>query len=65
MGKKDQKTQFRIIKDGPLEITGIFIITGSDGKPREVISPAYLCRCGNSHNKPFCDGSHKSKGSNT
>jgi CDGSH-type Zn-finger protein len=60
MRKKDQKTQFRVIKNGPLEITGSFTITGSDGKPVEVISPAYLCRCGNSRNKPFCDGSHKS-----
>ena len=51
-------TQFKVIKDGPLEVTGKFKIKGSDGKPIEVTGPIYLCRCGGSGNKPFCDETH-------
>jgi CDGSH-type Zn-finger protein len=46
--------------NGPLRITGNFVIKDAAGKEfglagRTVIS---LCRCGHSNNKPFCDGSH-------
>jgi len=46
--------------NGPLRITGNFVIKDATGKEfglagRTVIS---LCRCGHSNNKPFCDGSH-------
>jgi len=50
---------------GPLRIEGNDLkIVDQDGKVfglagRTVIS---LCRCGHSENKPFCDGSHKTKG---
>ncbi len=62
MEKKDQIALFRALKNGPLEVTGKFTITGSDGKIIETKSPAYLCRCGGSRNKPFCDDTHKTNG---
>ncbi len=50
--------------NGPLRVSGNFVIKDAQGKDfdlsgREVIS---LCRCGNSNDKPFCDGSHKRVG---
>ena len=50
--------------NGPLRVEGEFKIMDQDGNAfglagRTTIS---LCRCGHSENKPFCDGSHKSKG---
>ncbi len=43
---------------GPLWVRGGIPIFGADGEPYEVRNRATLCRCGNSKNKPFCDGSH-------
>jgi CDGSH-type Zn-finger protein len=28
------------------------------GTEKKIKSPCFLCRCGQSRNKPFCDGSH-------
>jgi CDGSH-type Zn-finger protein len=49
--------------DGPLILRGQFIITAPDGQPvpagRRTVA---LCRCGQSADKPFCDGSHARTG---
>lgn len=55
--------EFTIIKNGPVKVTGKFVLTGSDGKHLSVEGEEVsLCRCGGSKNKPFCDGSHHSNG---
>ena len=33
-----------------------------DGSVVEKEGKAFICRCGNSGNQPFCDGTHKSCG---
>ena len=33
-------------------------VIAADGKAYEVRNRMTLCRCGQSNNKPFCDGSH-------
>jgi len=48
--------------DGPLEVTGEVTIEAPDGTVIRETSKSYLCRCGFSQNKPFCDGSHKREG---
>jgi CDGSH-type Zn-finger protein len=48
-----------VTDNGPIRITGNFLL--SDSKKDIMESPAevWLCRCGRSQNKPYCDSSHK------
>ena len=48
--------------DGPLEVSGPVEIIAADGTVLRATSKAYLCRCGHSANKPFCDGAHTREG---
>ncbi|WP_395383964.1 CDGSH iron-sulfur domain-containing protein [Mesorhizobium sp. UC22_110] len=32
------------------------------GRTVDRVTKVFLCRCGHSKNKPFCDGSHKAAG---
>jgi CDGSH-type Zn-finger protein len=54
----------KALKDGPLEVSGGAKLVDFNGKEyaESAIEPLYLCRCGQSKNKPFCDGSHKDAG---
>jgi CDGSH-type Zn-finger protein len=45
-------------KDGPLMVEGNLEICCADGRVIEKTVKTWLCRCGHSANKPFCDGSH-------
>jgi CDGSH-type Zn-finger protein len=47
-----------VIRDGPLWVRGGIPVESADGTAYEVRNRMTLCRCGNSGNKPFCDGSH-------
>lgn len=51
-----------VIKDGPLHITGVTSIEKSDGTAIDGADEVWLCRCGHSKTKPFCDGTHKKIG---
>jgi CDGSH-type Zn-finger protein len=56
-------TQIQHIPNGPLKIDGDFQLLKADGSEIEHQGgQAFLCRCGHSANKPFCDGSHKKAG---
>jgi CDGSH-type Zn-finger protein len=45
--------------DGPLWVTGNIPIERSDGKPFETRNRVTLCSCGQSCQKPLCDGTHR------
>jgi len=51
------------LPNGPLEVKGDCQVLDAQG---DALPPkgdtVYLCRCGSSGNKPFCDGSHKRVG---
>lgn len=48
----------RLWRNGPLQFTGNLTIHGAKVEITEE-TRATLCRCGASHNKPFCDNSHR------
>ena len=47
---------------GPLWVKGGIPVQSVDGTTYEVRNRMALCRCGESENKPFCDGTHISIG---
>jgi CDGSH-type Zn-finger protein len=52
----------KTLTDGPLEVSGAVEILASDGTLIKATAKSYLCRCGFSEKKPFCDGAHKREG---
>lgn len=48
--------------NGCLRVEGNLEIVSGTGRTVERTTKAFLCRCGQSKNKPFCDGSHKLAG---
>jgi CDGSH-type Zn-finger protein len=49
--------------NGPYRIRGNFTLVDVDGKEWKIEGEQIaLCRCGQSSNKPFCDGTHRSCG---
>lgn len=55
----DPVNRIRVMRNGPLYVRGTIELVQADGTTvtREVRMA--LCRCGESHNKPFCDNSHR------
>lgn len=46
------------LRDGPLRVVGNLELVSGTGRTFNKTTEAFLCRCGASHNKPYCDGSH-------
>jgi CDGSH-type Zn-finger protein len=58
------QTKITVKNNGSIRIEGDFAIVDAEGREfglggRTAVS---LCRCGQSQDKPFCDGSHKRVG---
>lgn len=60
--RRDGPLSITATVDGPLHLVGnVEIVTGT-GKTIKRCTEGWLCRCGQSKNKPYCDGSHKAAG---
>ena len=58
------KPNVTFFKNGPLQIREPCKLFDGDTQ-QEIVPkkfPVYLCRCGGSQNKPFCDGAHNGMG---
>jgi CDGSH-type Zn-finger protein len=57
-------TKIIVKNNASIQVEGEFELCDQAGKKFDLTSKKtiWLCRCGSSNNKPFCDGSHKTSG---
>ena len=51
-----------VVPNGPLLVYGNLTLKFADGREENKSKVTAFCRCGQSNNKPFCDGSHVGAG---
>ncbi|MBI3785844.1 MAG: CDGSH iron-sulfur domain-containing protein [Deltaproteobacteria bacterium] len=57
------EVRIKVLKDGPYEVKGAFQLVDAKRASFNLNEdPIYLCRCGKSATKPFCDGTHNTCG---
>lgn len=59
---RDGPLDVQPLPNGPLRVVGNLEVVSGTGRTCNKMSEAYLCRCGHSKTKPYCDGSHKAAG---
>ncbi len=57
--KMKEYTKVEVVPLGPLMVYGSLSIKHENGSEEDKQPVTAFCRCGQSNNKPFCDGSHK------
>jgi len=62
LAARDGPLEVRPMPNGPLMVSGNLEICSGTGRTVDRVTKAALCRCGQSGNKPFCDGTHKKVG---
>jgi CDGSH-type Zn-finger protein/uncharacterized Fe-S cluster protein YjdI len=62
LAQRDGPVELTAIPNGPLKLIGPLEIVSGTGRTAERCTEAFLCRCGASAHKPYCDGSHKKVG---
>ncbi len=59
LARRDGVVEARATPNGPLAVTGNLEVISGTGRTIRKASELYLCRCGGSAAKPYCDGAHK------
>ncbi len=54
------ETKVEVLENGPLLVYGTLKVTDKEGNTETKNKTTAFCRCGQSNNKPYCDGSHLS-----
>lgn len=58
----EERAKIYIKPNGSIRVSGKVDFVDSEGKLIETKENFSLCRCGQSKEKPFCDGSHRDAG---
>ncbi|WP_118974211.1 (4Fe-4S)-binding protein [Taibaiella koreensis] len=53
-----QETKIEVSPNGPLLVYGNITVKDKEGNESRRTKVTAFCRCGQSQNKPYCDGSH-------
>ena len=62
LAQRDGPLKITPAANGPLMVEGAIEVVTGTGKTVNRTVKAALCRCGQSANKPYCDGTHKKTG---
>lgn len=60
--QEQEAAEIKVMPNGPLIIKGSFKMVGPGGKVYKKMKMVSICRCGQSHNMPYCDGRHRKVG---
>ena len=58
LAQRNGPLQVEPTHNGPLHVTGDMELVSGTGRTLNRVTDAWLCRCGHSANKPYCDGTH-------
>ncbi|RGE41181.1 iron-binding protein [Comamonas testosteroni] len=62
LAQRDGELKIEPQPNGPLHVSGNLELVSGTGRTINKVTDAWLCRCGQSQNKPYCDGSHVKAG---
>jgi CDGSH-type Zn-finger protein/uncharacterized Fe-S cluster protein YjdI len=62
LAARDGRLAIDPIPNGPLKVSGNLELTSGTGRTLDRKTVTFFCRCGQSANKPYCDGTHRKVG---